>query len=96
MRKISLEEIADLENELQRLRAQVTALLPWAFSYLGYRSFANALGDEGEDLLDRIRAGEFSDRLSPPFRKWSDEENAVTDSLIEQATPFDVSGYEAL
>lgn len=30
MRKVTLEEIAELESELQKLRSQVAELLPWA------------------------------------------------------------------
>lgn len=56
-----IREIIRLKERNELLQSQLAELLPWAYKYLGPRSFANALGDEGEDLLSRIEAGEFGD-----------------------------------
>jgi N-acyl-L-homoserine lactone synthetase len=62
MRKITLEEIADMENEIQRLRGQIAELLPWAVKALDAWEIDNRRYDSEEsELLSRISAGEFGE-----------------------------------
>jgi hypothetical protein len=66
MRKITLEEVADMESEIQRLRVQVAELLPFAITHC--RQTLDHWRDEHvpmDDIVDaanrlgRIKNGEF-------------------------------------
>ncbi len=61
MRKLTLEEVADMENEIQRLHAQVAELLPFAHWAAIILTFANenCSPARADELRNRIASGEF-------------------------------------
>jgi hypothetical protein len=95
MRKITLEEVAVLENEIQRLRTMIehdAAAFAWILDYV-IEPHGEVIGNANA-ITQRIREIRAGKRGRDGCRVWTDEEHALVEEMSKRATPIDVSRFE--